>query len=125
MLLGSAAAAGGLCKDEHFWCVQLRSDSNVQEICDWCSAWKVKGFAGIIFVNFKDDVFLSEASWNFVLGHKETVVVVPKRQSVALLDLLGSDMEYTPHSLTRFVSVKIYPKRSGMCHQMFIFYFEC
>ena len=119
MLLGYAAAAGGLCKDKHFWCVELKSEKDIQKICDWCSACKVAGYAGIILVNFRDDVSLSEASWKIVLGREETVVVVPKCSGVTLLEIFGSDMQYSPDSLTRSVSVKIYPKRSGMCHQMF------
>lgn len=117
VLLGHAAAADGLCKKEHFCCVELKSDSNLQDICDACSQWKVQGFAGIILVNFKDDVSLSEASWMIAQAHKETVVVVPRRLGVTLLRIFGSDMAIAPPTLTRFVYVKIFPKKSGMCHQ--------
>lgn len=117
MLIGQSAAAVGLCKEEHFCCVELKPESKVQEICDACTQCKVSGFAGIILVNFKDDVSLSEASWELALAHKETVVVVPKRQGDTLLKILGTDMDYAPETLTRFVYVKIFPKLSGMFHQ--------
>ena len=92
MLLGHAAAAGGLCKDEHFWCVELKPESDVHEICDFCSQCMVAGFAGIILVNFKDDVSLSEAFWKIVVDHQVTVVVVPKRHGDTFLEMMGGDM---------------------------------
>ena len=118
MLVGYAAAAVGLCKEEHFCCAKLQSDRQTQEIFDWCAHCKMEGFAGIILVNFKDDLSLSDDSWKILLAHKQdmTVVVVPKGQGESLLQILGSDMTSAPDTLTRFVHVKIFPKKSGMYH---------
>lgn len=117
-LLGHAAAADGLCKEEHFWCVQLKPDSNLQEICDFCGQCMVAGFAGIILVNFEDDVTLSEAFWKIVVDHEVTVVVVPKRHGDTFLKMLGGDMTHAPPKLTQFVNVKVFLKQSGMCHKL-------
>ena len=115
-LVGHAAAADGLCKDEHFSCFELKPDNDLQGICESCSQCMVEGFAGIIMVNFNDDVSLPEASWKIVLDQKVTVVVVPKCHGDTLLKMLECDVTYAPPTLTRFVYVKIYPKQSGMCH---------
>ena len=115
-LVGHAAAADGLCKDEHFSCFELKPDNDLQGICDFCSQCTAEGFAGIILVNFSDDLSLSEASWKIVQDHKVTVVIVPKFHGDTLLKMLGPDVTHAPPTLTRFVHVKIYPKQSGMCH---------
>ena len=115
-LVGHATAADGLCKEEHFSCFELKPEDNLQGICDFCSQCTVERFAGIILVNFNDDVSLPEDSWKIVLDHKVTVVVVPKCHGDVLLKMLGRDVTHAPPTLTRFVNVKIYPKQSGMCH---------
>ena len=115
-LVGHAAAADRLCKEEHFSCFELRPEDDLQEICDFCSQCMVEGFAGIILVNFNDDVSLPEASWKIVLDHKVTVIVVSKRRGDTLLKMLEHDVTHASPTLTRFVHVKIYPKQSGMCH---------
>lgn len=115
-LVGHAAAADRLCKDEHFSCFELKPDDDLQGICDSCSQCMVEGFAGMILVNFIDDVSLTETSWKIVLNQKVTVIVVPKCHGDTLLKILEGDVTHAPPTLSRFVFVKIYPQQSGMCH---------
>ena len=114
MLVGSAAVCLYKEKDQPFLCVELKKDDDMKNICDWFAGFSV---AGIILVNSKDDVSLSVDSWKIVLDHGKvlTVAVVPKCQGKVMLDFFGSDIEYSPHALTRIAHVKIFPKQSGMC----------
>lgn len=116
MLVGSAIAAVRSCKEEHFCCVELKSDNKEQDIHEWFDLFE--GSAGVIVVNFKESVHLSDDCWKAVSVHSKemTVAVVSKGRGELLLNILGSDMTYAPDAPSiRFVNVKIFPSLSGMC----------
>ena len=116
MLVGTAVAVVDMCKAEHFCCIKLDSNFKERDIQEWLTLYR--RCTGIVIINCEDSMSLSDAAWEILSAHANemTVAVISKVHGETLLKLIGSDMVFTPQTLTRFLYVKIFPKQSGMCY---------